>query len=173
MSRKALLVDIDLCYGCFACEVACKQEHELPVGPRFIRVHRIGPKKVDGKLVMDFYPMHCMHCAKPACIEACPVDAITQRSDGIVLISGEMCTGCMACIEACPFGAPQFNPASGLVEKCDLCVERVEQGKLPACVHHCPTGAIQFGDPNEFAAGKQKAAAQRGTTHNLLITCDR
>ena len=28
----------DNCMGCFACEVACKQEHSLPVGPRWIRV---------------------------------------------------------------------------------------------------------------------------------------
>ena len=174
MSRRALLVDIDLCYGCFACEVACKQEHDLPVGPRLIRVHQVGPKSVDGKLTMDFYPMHCMHCSKPACMEACPEDAITQRPDSVV-ISRERCTGCLKCMEVCPFGVPQYNPETRLVEKCDLCVERIEQGKLPACVCHCPTGAIQFGDPNEFAARKQKMVAQRSTYQNLTaaITGDK
>ena len=94
MDKKALLVDIDLCYGCLACEVACKQEHDLPVGPCWISVQTIGPQKVDGKLKMFFYPMHCMHCSEPACLKACPEDAITKRADGIVLITEDKCTGC-------------------------------------------------------------------------------
>ena len=159
MNRRAILVDIDLCYGCFACEVACKQEHNLPVGLHWIRVHKIGPKKVDGKLQMDFYPMHCMHCSKPPCIDACHESAITQRADGIVLISEEQCIGCLKCTEVCPFGAIECYPDSGLAGKCNLCVGRIEQGKLPACVYHCPTGALQFGEPNELVTRKQKTVA--------------
>ena len=160
MKKRALLVDIDLCYGCFTCEVACKQEHNLPVGLHWMRVHTVGPKRVDGKLKMYFYPMHCMHCSKPACVDACPEDAITQRADGIVLISAGRCTGCLKCMEACPFGAIEYNAETSLVGKCNLCVERIEQGKLPACVYHCPTGALQFGDPNEFTVNKHKTAAE-------------
>ena len=33
----ALIVNTEDCVGCNACEVACKQEHNLPVGPRWIR----------------------------------------------------------------------------------------------------------------------------------------
>lgn len=148
MEKKSLLVDIDLCYGCFSCEVACKQEHGLGVGPHFIKVKQVGPTRIGGKLVMDFVPMACRHCAKPACIEACPEGAIYKRSDGVVLIIEEKCTGCQMCIEACPFGAPQFIAEKNIVQMCDLCIERTDQGLLPACVHHCPTGALIFGDPN-------------------------
>ena len=148
MVKKSLLVDTDLCYGCFTCEVACKQEHRLAVGQHFIKVHQVGPMRVGSKLKMDFVPMSCKHCSKPACVEACLEDAIYQRSDGIVLITEEKCTGCQLCIEACPFGALQYISEKNMVQKCDLCVERIDQGQLPSCVHHCPTGALIFGDPN-------------------------
>lgn len=143
-----LLADIDLCIGCFACETACKQEHRLPTGPRWMKVVQIGPKEMGGKLIMDFIPMHCRHCENPPCMSACPVDAVSKRNDGIVIFSEERCIGCEDCVEACPFGAPQLNPEKGVVQACNLCHERVDQGLLPACVQNCPTGALIFGEPN-------------------------
>jgi Fe-S-cluster-containing dehydrogenase component len=128
ISKRALLVNTDLCYGCFTCEVACKQEHRLPVGLQWIRVHKIGPKRVNGKLKMYFYPIHCMHCSKPPCIDICPEDAIMQRPDGLVLISEVKCIGCLKCMEICPFNAIGYNPGTGLAEKCNLCVERIDKG---------------------------------------------
>jgi len=149
--KRALLADTDLCIGCFACEVACKQEHNLPVGVRWMEIVQEGPTEVNGRLVMAFIPTHCMHCGKPPCKEACPTNAIYQRSDGVVLIDQEKCIGCGACIEACPFGAPQYMEEKNIVQKCDLCVERTDQELLPACVQHCPTGALIFGTPNLLA----------------------
>ena len=146
--KVKLLADIDLCIGCFACEVACKQEHNLPRGPRLMKVVQAGPKEIGGKLVMDFIPMHCRHCEKPPCIESCPVDAISKRSDGVVLFNEEICIGCQECVEACPFGAPQYNPEKDAVKACDLCHHRIDKGLLPACVQNCPTDALVFGDPN-------------------------
>jgi len=160
MEKKSLLVDMDLCYGCFSCEVACKQEHGLAVGTNFIKVHQVGPTRIGGKLTMDFVPMACKHCGKPACMEACPEDAIYKRSDGIVLINEEKCTGCQLCLEACPFGAPQFLAGKDIVQKCDLCVDRIDRGQLPACVHHCPTEALIFGNPNTLPERIQKRRAE-------------
>jgi Fe-S-cluster-containing dehydrogenase component len=159
MARYGILIDYRLCFACYACEVACKQENNLPVGPRWIRVITVGPRKVNGKLVMDFVPMTCMHCGKPSCIDACPVKAITKREDGIVLIDAGLCNGCGACIEACPFTAPQFNPKTNRVEKCTLCVHRVEKGLKPSCVQHCPAGAIYFGDVNQITEEARKKRA--------------
>ena len=44
----------DYCMGCFACEIACKQEHRLPVGPRWIRVHP-DQRVIDGKYKYNYY----------------------------------------------------------------------------------------------------------------------
>ena len=150
MSQYALLVDYKLCFDCKACEVACKQANDLPVGPRWIQVITVGPKKVGERLIVDFIPMTCRHCAKPPCIGACPTDAIIKRQDGIVIINSELCNGCMACIPACPFAALQYNPEKNIVDKCNMCLNRVENGLKPACVQACPSKAIYFGETNDI-----------------------
>jgi len=162
LGRKSLLFNADECIGCFACEVACKQEHNIPAGEHWIRIFKVGPTKVGGKLTMHFSAIHCMHCGKPSCLDACTVGAISQRSDGIVLFNQELCIGCKACIEACPFGAPQYNSEEDIVRACNLCVERVDSGLKPCCVHHCPTNALYFGDCNVFAS-KMPGKRAKGT----------
>lgn len=156
MTEFSLLIHRDLCFGCQACEIACKQENNLGVGPRWIRVVEIGPKEIGGCLKLSYFPMRCFHCTKPACREACPTGAITKRGDGVVLINSELCSGCKACIQACPFGAPQLNPETHLVGKCTLCVQRIARGLKPACVAACPTGAIHFGDINQLTELKKQ-----------------
>lgn len=165
MARYTMLARRDQCLGCQACEIACKQEHGIPVGPRWMRVITFGPEEVRGRLRLSFNQVRCMHCGQPPCIDACPTNAISKRADGIVLIDDELCIGCGACLEACPFAAPQFNPEKGTMEKCDLCVHRVDEGLKPACVLVCPTGTLIFGDAGqvseEIRRRKTRAAAQK------------
>lgn len=161
MPRKNLFVDLEYCIGCRACEVACKQENNIPVGIKWINVVQVGPRMVGDKLRMDFVPMTCKHCAKAPCMDACPEKAITQKSDGIVLISPELCTGCMACAEACPFGAIQLNHQKQVAEKCTLCVHRVDAGLEPACIRVCPSKCRYFGDINELIGIIQAKEAKR------------
>jgi NADPH-dependent glutamate synthase beta subunit-like oxidoreductase len=76
------------CSGCHSCEVACKQEHGLGVGPRVVRVIEKAP---------SFKPLFCHHCEDPPCAIACPEDAITKDPEsGVVLHDNEKCTGCNA-----------------------------------------------------------------------------
>jgi Fe-S-cluster-containing dehydrogenase component len=141
VEKVSLMVIKKDCMGCHACEVACKQEHGLGAGPRLIRVMEKGP---------DFLPLYCHHCAKAPCKGACPVGAITRNNWGIVRIHEELCIGCKACVEACPFGAMQFDDERGLAAKCDLCAERIGQGRTTtACSAVCPTGCILFGGTQE------------------------
>ncbi len=150
MVRHHVVFKRNLCLGCQACEIACKQEHDIPVGPRWIRVFTIGPVRKSGKLHLSFKMVRCVHCSKPVCIDSCPTKAISKRVDGIVLIDDELCIGCGACIEACPFGAPQFNPEKDTIEKCNLCAHRIDEGLSPACVLVCPTKALIFGDDGKI-----------------------
>ncbi len=150
MAEYKLMVDTKRCIGCHACELACKQEFNLPVGPQLIRVVRIGPRKVGKKLKMDFVPVFCKHCEDAPCIKACPENAIGKRKDGIVVIDKEKCIGCQLCIEACPVNAPQLIREEGVVLLCDLCAHRIDEGLEPICKLVCPAKCIYFGPSNEI-----------------------
>jgi Fe-S-cluster-containing dehydrogenase component len=137
MNKFKLTIFKEDCCGCHACEVACKQEHELGIGPRFIRVLEKSPL---------FTPIYCRHCTNPPCQKSCPVEAIYRDEQGVVLINEEVCIGCRECVLACPFGAMQFDDVKETAAKCDLCLERLSQGQAPACSLVCPTGCITWGD---------------------------
>ena len=93
----------------------------------------------------------CWHCAEPVCATACPVDAITKRDeDGIVLVDSDVCLGnkeCdVKCLKACPYDAPQFGLDEGAkMRKCNYCLDRHLEGKLPDCIEACPVRALDAG----------------------------
>ena len=142
MNKIYLIINKNNCMGCHACEIACKQENELTVGPRLIRVIEQSP---------DFNPIYCHHCANPLCKNVCPVEAIIINELGIVLIDNNICNGCRECIEACPFGAMQFNEKKKVAVKCNLCIERLKYDKQPSCMSVCPTKCIQLGGVKNIA----------------------
>ncbi len=154
----SLFVNTEYCMGCNTCEVACKQEHELPIGPRWMRVDADVPRKIAGKLILRYIVSHCLHCSHPPCKDVCPVNAITKREDGIVLIDEELCTGCKDCVEACPLKVMQIDNKKEVAQKCDLCVDRLDRGLQPACVAACPSHCIYSGDIREITErlGKEK-----------------
>jgi Fe-S-cluster-containing dehydrogenase component len=157
---KRLIVEAEFCTGCAACEVACKQEHALPVGPRLIRVLRTAEteKASSGKGVVQFRPVMCHHCTKAPCIAVCPTGALFHGEGGRVTVRREDCIGCGECLQACPFGIPQFDPADGTALLCDLCPELTHLGKQPACAHHCPARVLHLADPNKVVLARQAAA---------------
>jgi len=80
----------------------------------------------------------CNHCSYPACLAACPRNAIYKRpEDGIVLIDQSRCRGYRKCIEACPYKKPMWRPNTRLSEKCIACYPRVEKGTVTRCVSAC------------------------------------
>jgi len=91
-----------------------------------------------------YLPRICNHCSNPACLQACPRQAIYKREeDGIVLIDQERCRGYGHCIEACPYKKIYFNALTSKSEKCLFCYPRIEKGQAPACAHQC-VGRIRF-----------------------------
>jgi Fe-S-cluster-containing dehydrogenase component len=149
MEKISLLFSRKNCMGCHACEVACKQEHGLGVGPRLVRVLEKSP---------DYVPIYCHHCAKAPCRDVCPVEAIARNEQGIVLIDNDLCIGCRECLEACPFGAMQFDDRLEVAVKCDLCLHRLAENKQPACISVCPTACISLGGKKSIAAVFEKPA---------------
>ena len=100
-----------------------------------------------------YLPRICNHCTNPACLAACPRQAIYKREqDGIVLIDQERCRGYQHCVAACPYKKVYYNPLFKRSEKCIFCYPRIEQGLPPACAQQC-VGRIRFVGYLDAAAG--------------------
>ena len=160
MAKRMLYFNIKRCVACYGCEVACKVEHHRSSGPKWMELVTVGPEEIGGKLTMEFIPMNCRHCENPPCLSVCPASAIYQREDGIVLLNSERCIGCKFCIQVCPFGAMQFNAERGVVEKCDLCVDRIDQGLEPFCAKNCFGRCIEYKEVPELSKEKRSAVAK-------------
>jgi len=152
MASYAIFTHPDRCISCHACEMACNQKHDLPEGVSLGKIVVLGPELVNGAAKMKCLYLPCFQCEDAWCIKACPADAIRKReSDSVIYILEELCFGCQACIQACPWQIPQWNEKTGLMMKCDLCLDRLDTDQEPLCVTNCPTGALEFGKPVDMS----------------------
>lgn len=159
--KTMLLVDASLCVGCGGCQAACAMEHDLPAGPRTVKILRLGPFEHGDGLSMSFLATTCFHCERPACVSECPTGAMQKRGDGIVFSELDLCIGCQTCAVACPYGVPVLNPATGKIAKCDGCRERIDRGIWPACAIKCPTGALRFGSSERVVQDRRQNEAAK------------
>jgi len=145
MPNYGFAIDLRKCIGCHACTIACKAEHQIPVG-----VNRCWVKTVEKGSFPDtrrfFFPVLCNQCTDAPCVRICPTNALFRRRDGIVDLNGGSCIGCRACMEACPYDQLFIDPNTRTAEKCNFCANRVENRLLPSCVSVCPTECRIFGD---------------------------
>jgi Fe-S-cluster-containing dehydrogenase component/formate-dependent nitrite reductase membrane component NrfD len=174
--RYGFVIDQDRCIGCHACTVACKEEHQVPIG-----VFRTWVKYVEkGQFPhtsRHFGVMRCNHCDDSPCTVICPTNALYRRSDGIVDFDNQRCIGCKACMQACPYDALYIDPNSNTAAKCNFCAHRVEKSLEPACVIVCPTQAILAGDLDNPGSNVSRVVAtqkvsvrkpQKGTRPKLF-----
>ncbi|MBM3460544.1 MAG: 4Fe-4S dicluster domain-containing protein [Armatimonadetes bacterium] len=145
MPKYGFLIDNRKCIGCHACTVACKQEHEVPLG-RFRTWVKYVEQGAFPETRRHFSVMRCNHCERPPCVAICPVTALYKRDDGIVDFDPEVCIGCKACMQACPYDALFIEPSGGAANKCNFCAHRIESRREPPCVTVCPEQAIVMGD---------------------------
>jgi len=160
-SQLGFYHNADICIGCKACVIACKDKNDLTVGHKFRRVFDYGGgswtvengacKPVDQFIYS--LSTSCNHCAQPACVANCPVGAMQKREeDGIVFVDQERCIACGTCEKVCPYGQPKVNKDLGYSQKCDFCKSLLANGENPACVDACVTRALQFGPLDDLLA---------------------
>ncbi len=178
--RVCKLIDVSVCIGCKACEVACQEWNDTPVTESYpytgsyqtmpelaynfwnlIKFKEIESTSGGGGLRWTMTKYQCMHCEDPGCLRACPAPgAIVQYTNGIVDFVQENCIGCQFCITGCPFNVPRLSPKSQKVYKCTLCSDRVAAGLEPACIKACPTGCLQFGTKKQMLMRAHKRVKQ-------------
>jgi Fe-S-cluster-containing hydrogenase component 2 len=129
-----LVVKPQHCIGCRACELACAFTHGDKGQPGASRCQTL----ITGK--DEYVPMICLQCDTAACIQSCPVGAISMNeATRVIQVDTEKCVRCMACTVACPFGNMHFDPTLEVVHKCDLCAG---YGDRPRCAMFCPTECL-------------------------------
>jgi anaerobic dimethyl sulfoxide reductase subunit B (iron-sulfur subunit) len=141
--------------------MACKDWNNIEPGEgvHWRQVTTIESGKVPNVSLVNI-SFSCMHCGNAPCVAVCPTGALSKRADGIVVVDKDKCIGCHYCFFACPFGVPQYGK-DGTMQKCNLCVDRLEAGEQPACALACPVGALYAGKLEDLAGiAKDKVATR-------------
>lgn len=167
MTRWGMVIDLERCNGCQACEIACRSENNIAVGgPEAAAEHRTISwmrvvTEIEGEwpdIRTRIMPLPCMHCDRPPCTAVCPVRATSIDAEGIVAQIYPRCIGCRYCANACPYTVKYFNwrkpdyPEStfamlnpsvstrpvGVIEKCTFCHHRLQRARDQARAENRP-----------------------------------
>jgi Fe-S-cluster-containing hydrogenase component 2 len=131
---ERLIVDLSVCTECRACELTCS----------FVHFGVFNANKSGVRIVSNWPELPaarvCIQCPDPACLPACPVEALVYADSGSIEVLYETCTGCELCVEACPYDGIWMDPLAGVAVKCDTCDGRYE------CIANCFVNALSVGE---------------------------
>lgn len=145
------------CIACHACESACSEKNDLAPHMAYRHVGTIEGGSYPDVTRINI-SMACNHCEDPVCLKGCPTRAYTKYLEyGAVLQDPEICFGCGYCTWVCPYNAPQLDTQKGHVQKCNMCIDRLEVGLQPACVEACLGNALDFGVIDETPKKQQES----------------
>ncbi|MDR3641512.1 MAG: formate dehydrogenase [Humidesulfovibrio sp.] len=166
---KSFLIDTSRCIACRGCQIACKEwknhpavhtkqtgTHQNPpdLGPYNFKLVRFKEYKMKNRVEWLFFPEQCRHCLEPGCKAG--ADAILEGA-----IIKDPATGAVIYTDLtkkftpqqaedvramCPYNVPRWDTKEGKLTKCDMCIDRVQAGMVPACVKTCCTGTMSFGE---------------------------
>jgi formate dehydrogenase iron-sulfur subunit len=128
-----------------------------------------------GRKQTVFIPRRCMHCDNPACATICPFAANHKFENGAVVIDPDTCFGGAKCKTVCPWEIPQRQSGigiylkvlptlmgNGIMVKCDLCSDLLEEEKIPACIEACSRDAMAIGPRKEIFTRAEELAKKIG-----------
>lgn len=164
---QGMLYDSTRCVGCQSCESACAEANNLPAPEGSPEAGVVRELDETRRSVINLYntskgevfvKRQCMHCNQPACTAACLTNAMHKTKEGPVIWRGDKCMGCRYCMVSCPFDIPKFeyHSANPKIQKCNMCYDRLQEGKIPACADNCPAEAIMFGTRRELIKEARK-----------------
>ena len=114
----------------------CSLYHFGECNPERSAIHVI---RNEGQGLAEPLPVVCQQCDAPACMDACPTNAIYRdKESGLVKIDPDACTGCWECAPECPAGCIFLDVAQEKAIICDLC------GDEPRCVPMCHSGSLHI-----------------------------
>ncbi|MEM0365510.1 MAG: 4Fe-4S dicluster domain-containing protein [Acidilobaceae archaeon] len=191
----AVVVDLDKCIGCRACQIACQEWNgRTPIktqfSPTFTNPQRLeanawkvvffkelqATKRIalqEAQATLETVevvpvPYNCLHCVEAPCAKACPVGAIKASPEGAIVIEASECIGCGYCLAACPYDVPRRG-SDGKYYKCTFCVDRIQAKLEPACVSVCPTEVFTFTSMSEAVKIAEKVKEDGRKVYGLSL----
>ena len=176
--KYGIAIDSSRCMACYACFMACKDEHcgwdttvskaQPHMGQFWMNIVEWERGDNERHIKTATVPTPCSHCDNPACMAAAKDGAVYKREDGVVIIDPEKSKGQKAIVDACPIHAVYWNEELQIPQKCTMCAHLLDDpdypGKEPRCVEACPNQALVYGDLDDPESEVSKLIAANKVT---------